>query len=175
MQLDSIGNPIFSSRDLLEEIYKGNIDRLDKAKVYPDDDDYLKYLSFIKDNLFNDWPIPLPGDDNKIDIVTFDKMHQHSWKMPEEYKTFPVGLYLLSLCKTAEETNRVKIELELFKKHNMMDLLCFLKYLVDTMREKSILWGVGRGSSVASYCLYLLGIHKINSLKYNLDITEFLK
>jgi len=34
---------------------------------------------------------------------------------------------------------------------------------------------VGRGSSVASYCLYLLGVHKINSLKFDLDIKEFLK
>jgi DNA polymerase III alpha subunit len=43
------------------------------------------------------------------------------------------------------------------------------------MRENKIVWGVGRGSSVASYVLYLIGIHKINSLKYNLDINEFLR
>ena len=54
-------------------------------------------------------------------------------------------------------------------------LLCYLKYLVDTMREHNIVWGVGRGSSVASYCLYLLGVHKINSIKFELDIKEFLK
>jgi DNA polymerase III alpha subunit len=57
----------------------------------------------------------------------------------------------------------------------MLDLLRYLKYLVDTMRSKNILWGVGRGSSVASYCLYLLGIHKVDSVKYDLDIKEFLK
>jgi DNA polymerase III alpha subunit len=53
--------------------------------------------------------------------------------------------------------------------------LFYLKYLVDTLRENKILWGVGRGSSVASYVLYLIGVHKIDSLKYNLDIAEFLK
>jgi len=67
------------------------------------------------------------------------------------------------------------MELELFEKHNMTDLLRFLIFLVDTLRANNILWGVGRGSSVASYCLYLLGIHKINSLKYQLDINEFLR
>jgi DNA polymerase III alpha subunit len=67
------------------------------------------------------------------------------------------------------------MELELFEKHDMMDLLRFLIFLVDTLRANNILWGVGRGSSVASYCLYLLGIHKINSLKYQLDINEFLR
>jgi DNA polymerase III alpha subunit len=43
------------------------------------------------------------------------------------------------------------------------------------MHQNNVVWGVGRGSSVASYVLYLLGVHKIDSLKYNLDIHEFLK
>jgi DNA polymerase III alpha subunit len=43
------------------------------------------------------------------------------------------------------------------------------------MRENDIVWGVGRGSSVASYTLYLIGVHKIDSIKYELDINEFLK
>ena len=57
----------------------------------------------------------------------------------------------------------------------MMDVLQFLKYMVDTLRENNIVWGVGRGSSVASYVLYLLGVHKVNSIKYDLDPTEFLR
>jgi DNA polymerase III alpha subunit len=43
------------------------------------------------------------------------------------------------------------------------------------MRDNNIVWGVGRGSSVASYVLYLLGIHKIDSIKYNLSPDEFFK
>jgi DNA polymerase III alpha subunit len=82
---------------------------------------------------------------------------------------------LYGMCTTDEQRNRVSEELELFIQHGMLDLLYYLKYLVDTMREHKIVWGVGRGSSVASYCLYLIGIHKIDSLKYNLDIKEFLK
>ena len=50
-----------------------------------------------------------------------------------------------------------------------------MKYLVDTLRKNKIVWGVGRGSSVASYVLYLLGVHRINSIYYELDIAEFLK
>jgi DNA polymerase III alpha subunit len=57
----------------------------------------------------------------------------------------------------------------------MFVLLQYLKYLVDTMRKNNIIWGVGRGSSVASYVLYLIGIHRINSLYYDLSIDEFLK
>ena len=47
-------------------------------------------------------------------------------------------------------------------------------YLVDYMRDNNILWGVGRGSS-ASYVLYLIGIHKINSIQFGLDWREFLR
>jgi DNA polymerase III alpha subunit len=50
-----------------------------------------------------------------------------------------------------------------------------MKYLVDTLRKNIIVWGVGRGSSVASYILYLIGVHRIDSLYYDLDIAEFLK
>ena len=57
----------------------------------------------------------------------------------------------------------------------MINLLYYLKYLIDTMRKNNIIWGVGRGSSVSSYVLYLLGVHKVNSLKYHLDIKEFIK
>ena len=57
----------------------------------------------------------------------------------------------------------------------MIDVLRYLKYLVDTMRKHKIVWGVGRGSSVASYCLFLIGVHRVDSVLYQLDIKEFLK
>ena len=50
-----------------------------------------------------------------------------------------------------------------------------MKYVVDTLRDNNIVWGVGRGSSVSSYVLYLIGIHKIDSVKYALPIDEFFK
>ncbi len=51
----------------------------------------------------------------------------------------------------------------------------YLKYLVDTMKDNKVIWGVGRGSSCASYVLYLLGIHRVDSMFYNLDVEEFLR
>ena len=94
--------------------------------------------------------------------------------MPKDYCP---NLYemLFGMCETHDQIDRVNQELDLFHKHGMTELLYYLKYLVDTMRENNIVWGVGRGSSVASYVLYLIGIHKIDSIKYNLDIHEFLK
>jgi len=46
---------------------------------------------------------------------------------------------------------------------------------VDVMHDNRVIWGVGRGSSVASYVLYLLGVHRIDSMYYDLDAGEFLR
>ena len=70
---------------------------------------------------------------------------------------------------------RVEEELDLFRARNLYPVLQCLIYIIDVMRKNNLVWGVGRGSSVASYVLYLIGVHKINSIKYDLDIREFLK
>ena len=67
------------------------------------------------------------------------------------------------------------MELAEFKARNLFPILQLLIYIIDTMRKNNLVWGVGRGSSVASYILYLLGVHKVDSVKYNLNIKEFLK
>jgi DNA polymerase III alpha subunit len=95
--------------------------------------------------------------------------------MPVEYKELDIAAYVLGLCQQEQELQRVGQELLLYQERNLFDLLRYLKYLVDTLRKNNVVWGVGRGSSVASYVLFLLGVHKIDSLYYNLDIDEFLK
>jgi DNA polymerase III alpha subunit len=82
---------------------------------------------------------------------------------------------VLGLCKADHELQRVVQELLLYQERDLFNLLRYLKYLVDTLRKNNVVWGVGRGSSVASYVLFLIGVHKIDSLYYNLDIEEFLK
>ena len=94
--------------------------------------------------------------------------------MPEEYKKLDIEEILVTLCPK-ENYQRLIEELEEFRERNMLDLLRVLKYTVDTLKTNSIVWGVGRGSSVASYVLFLLGVHKIDSVKYNLDWREFLR
>lgn len=113
--------------------------------------------------------------DPKISTKEFDNQQQSNWKLPEEYKNFDIATYVLDLCKTDEELQRVGQELIMYQERDMFPLLIYLKYLVDTMRQHDIVWGVGRGSSVASYVLFLLGVHRINSLFYDLSIDEFLR
>ena len=108
-------------------------------------------------------------------VEEFDATLQKNWHMPQEYRDLDIAEYILSLCKEDYELQHVGQELLLYQERNLFDLLRYLKYLVDTLRKNNVVWGVGRGSSVASYVLFLLGVHKIDSLYYNLDIDEFLK
>ena len=108
-------------------------------------------------------------------VEEFDVMKQNSWHMPEEYKQLDIAEYVLSLCDSDARLQRCGQELLLFQERNLFDLLRYLKYLVDTMRSHRMIWGVGRGSSVASYVLYLLGVHRIDSIYYDLEPTEFLR
>lgn len=127
-------------------------------------DDLSKYLDQInKERL--DYPIPPTEIDSTI------------WFIPKEYQEIDIEEWVWDHVDqdNEEKVFRVNHELELFKKHSMIPMLKAMKYIVDTLRSNNVVWGVGRGSSVASYVLYLIGVHKIDSIKYNLPIEEFFK
>jgi len=110
-----------------------------------------------------------------VDQKTFDGVCQSEWFMPDEYKNMDIYRVIEERCQTTEEITRVDEEWLAYQDRNMEDLLRYMVYLVDFMREHNIVWGVGRGSSVASYILYLIGVHKVNSIQFGLDWREFLR
>jgi DNA polymerase III alpha subunit len=167
MRLDNYGNPIFNEQDLFDIFYQGR-SLADVLGLIVDKTEETSRFEKEVGARF------LEPDTSGDSFEFFDEANQCDWFMPEDYcPDLIAGLY--SMCETQEQRERVDKELELFIQHGMLDLLFYLKYLVDTLRQHNILWGVGRGSSVASYVLYLIGVHKIDSLKYNLDINEFLR
>lgn len=96
------------------------------------------------------------------------------WRIPLDYQNLDIEKYLVEICPK-QNYDRLFKELDLYKKNQMLLLLKTMKFVVDTLRKHDIVWGVGRGSSVASYVLFLLGVHKIDSVKYNLPLEEFFK
>lgn len=110
-----------------------------------------------------------------VTVEEFDHRNQNNWLMPDLYKNLDIAEYVLGLCESEAALQRVGEELLLYQARDLFDLLRYLKFLVDIMKQNNLIWGVGRGSSVASYVLYLLEIHRIDSLHYNLDIAEFLR
>ena len=171
MKTDELGIPRFSNRDLIDMIYSGHADKV-HVVLCDATDDVDKFNTAMEEQGFDKLQKYIPLD---VDQKTFDGVCQGEWFMPDEYKTLNVHNYVLTKCTTQEETARCAEELSEFERRDMTDLLRYMIYLVDFMRENDIVWGVGRGSSVASYVLYLIGVHRINSIQYDLDWREFLR
>lgn len=166
MLTDKFGQQIYSERELCD-LYLANPD-LQLRNVLLDCE--------ITNTLnIDNFPKLQKYTDSTLSVEMFDKDQQSNWLMPQQYKEMDIAKWVLEQCKDEAELQRAGQELLLFQERNMFPLLQYLKYLVDTMRNHNIVWGVGRGSSVASFVLYLIGIHKINSLYYDLPIEEFLK
>lgn len=172
MNINNYGAVFLTREEFFELLYSGKIKNTEN--IFLDDAVVEEFNAAIKINNEN-IRVLKKYQDPEESIEFFDEANQCDWFMPDEYKNFPMHQWLLDQCNTEQEQTRVNEELTLFIQHGMFDLLFYLKYLVDTMRTNNILWGVGRGSSVASYILYLIGVHRIDSIKYNLDIKEFLK
>lgn len=171
MNTDKFGRIELTEQELVAALYKGQLDSLDSVYVQENIADKFNRSRNKNADQFNNIK---SLEDLDITIPEFDKSKQGNWFMPDEYKVMDIEGFLVNVCPK-QNYQRIIEELRLFKQHNMLDLLRYLKYLVDTMKANNIVWGVGRGSSVASYVLYLLGVHKIDSVKYKLDIHEFLK
>jgi hypothetical protein len=172
MKLTDYGEVILSEEDIVQGLYSGKITNLDNLNIV--DANLVEQFNQARKQNADSFDELRVFEETVDSLENFDRNNQNQWFMPKDY--FPnIVEHLYGLCKSQEEIDRVTLELELFIQHGMFDLLVYLKYLVDTMRQNNIVWGVGRGSSVASFVLYLLGVHKVNSIKYALDIHEFLK
>ena len=125
-------------------------------------EDINPYLERIEKE-FLDYPKP------KTSVDT------NNWFVPDNYKEMDIEKFVLDSCKEEEYIQRARVELEEFSKRNLTMLLRQVKYIIDTLRKNNIVWGVGRGSSVASLVLHILGVHKIDPIKYNIPLNEFFK
>jgi DNA polymerase III alpha subunit len=173
MKTTEFGEIVREEADLVDLLMQGkNPLAMPRLMVDPTIDiETLVQLIESPQNLMT-WTWPETSD---IAVPEFDHVRQNRWFMPDEYRNIDIAEYVLQLCSTQEELQRAGEELLLFQQYDLFDLLRYLRYLVDVMRQNHVIWGVGRGSSVASFVLYLLGVHRVNSLYYDLDPREFLR
>ena len=171
MKTDHVGRIIFDEADLADMIMRGEpLANLDGLIVQPMID--LESAAEILDDI----PKFIAYDKQAQETQEqFDHRCRNTWFMPDKYKQLDIAELVLSRCTTAEQLQRCGEELLLYQERDLFNLLRYLVYLVDIMKDNHIIWGVGRGSSVASYVLYLLEIHKVDSMYYDLDINEFLR
>lgn len=106
-----------------------------------------------------------------------------TWNVPSNYLSIDVDSFLNDKLqdflksvpenKHASYSERLAREALEIKKLGMTDLLKTLIFVIDTFKREQVVWGVGRGSSCASLALYLIGLHKVDPVKYGIDMTEF--
>lgn len=162
------GDSTISAENIIDNIIKGNVaNSLFVEELTPEIIEYNKLVA--------------PND--KISVKSNIKQLSFEWSIPNEYKSLDVVAYIGDIL-LAQEENSVDIalrqqrcaeELILYRKLGLFDILRTLIYIINTLVEKNIVWGVGRGSSVSSYVLYVIGVHDVDSYSYNLNIEEFLR
>ena len=169
IKINETGDCIFTEQDAIDLLYT-NPD-FDISKLFFELTE--QYNNSIKDtglDLQQLQTVPKRSTPAKVDAANIA-----NWFMPQKYYELNVLEWLLSKCQNDTEKKRVEQEYVLFEKKKFIKVLQFLIYFIDTLRANNIVWGVGRGSSGASFCLFLIGVHKINPLQYDLNITEFLR
>lgn len=107
------------------------------------------------------------------------------WDIPSSYlelnlEEHVIDLYerrISSLGYSADKLDasaeRVALELIEIEKRGMTEFVKTVIFIVDTFKEAGIVWGVGRGSSCASYILFLLGLHLVDPIKFDISMDEF--
>jgi hypothetical protein len=171
MKTDQYGQIVYNEQDLCDFVMQGiDLSQLENALV-----DKTVDLETAATMLENVPGLVRYNQLAQVSLEEFDHCCQNNWFMPQKYKDMDIAEHVLSLCATDAELQRCGTELLLFQERDLFNLLRYLVYLVDTMRENRLIWGVGRGSSVASYVLYKLGVHQIDSMYYELDPAEFLR
>ena len=173
MKKNKFGQIILGEQDLADLVMQGHAAWDWQHVVVDHDVDLEQVIRAVEDpGGMLQWTFPEASD---ISVPDWDHARQQQWMMPDSYRSMDIAAYVLDLCASDAELQRCGQELMLYQERGLMDLLRYLKYLVDVMLKNHVVWGVGRGSSVASYVLFKLGVHRIDSIYYDLDPREFLR
>lgn len=105
------------------------------------------------------------------------------WAIPAEYRAMDLNTFICDTLASRikqdslyeQRLGRLAQEIILFEQHGLNDVLRVLIYVVDQLKKHKVVWGVGRGSSCSSYLLYLLGLHAVDPVKYDIAITDFIR
>lgn len=119
----------------------------------------LSSMKCTNETLNLDWIIPKKYNELKIHDIIIDKLYFFLKDIPEE--------------KHLQYVTRVELELEEINNRGLQNLFKTLVYVTDTLRDNNIVWGVGRGSSCACFCLFLIGVHLIDPVKFGIPLEEF--
>ena len=171
VQLDALHNPIIGVEQAVELILAGR----DVDSAFVNDSHQVELFNRHSRRLMNNQAQIFQPPQADIDPQEYHKELSSIWKIPDKYQQLDVLEHLRPRATHPGGPERLEMEMAMFRARDMEPVLRCILYLVDVMTEQQVVWGVGRGSSVASYVLYLTGLNRINPLVYDLDIKEFLR
>ena len=157
------GEVLLHTKGILELLYQGN-DLQNQNFLVDNSKDILLHNQFSFSKL----------DNCNYKFPDLEK-RRNTWFYPEEYNQIDLQQFFMALCHSNIEQQRVEEELKRYYEKGFDKFLRFCIYFCKIVNDNHLVIGVGRGSSCCSYLLYLLGLHKVDSIKYELDISEFLK
>ena len=170
--IDDNGQVSFDMDGYIELLF---LDKNTKHLTIKDKDNFDSFNRKMKFNSMKDeYKNNHLNEYRELSREEFDSIHQ-KWNIPEEYLNLDIRSYTLSFANNDTERDRLIHELDILESRNFLIVIKAIKYIVDVMIENDITYGVGRGSSVASYVLFKLKVHRIDSLKYDIDFSEFLE
>jgi DNA polymerase III alpha subunit len=159
-EVDAHGTVCVTDQGIVELAYQDRLDSLFEWQNLNSKSEY-EHTSRMLDNL----PFQLRSQN----------LRDRSWFTPREYQEIDLADYVLSRCSNSDQILRAQEELAIVAQLEATPIFLHLIYLVDHWRSRNLVWGVGRGSSVSCFLLYVIGINKINPLDYELDHKEFFK
>jgi DNA polymerase III alpha subunit len=124
----------------------------------------------------------------KISTKSMLKNINIDWNIPEEYLNIDIHKYIFKKFLNMVESGQIKgsnniilryerieKELQLYEKYDLLYLIKTIIYIIEEFNKNNVVWGTGRGSSCCSYILYVIGLHEVDSVEYNLSLDEFFR
>jgi DNA polymerase-3 subunit alpha len=132
-------------------------------------------------SLFSSIKLPLYGV--RLPEFNIESRLKKQYGLKEESSNYD---FLMQICRAnfkklniAKEdfpkySDRVKYELETIKELGFLDYILLVWTVINYCNENSIPVGLGRGSAAGSLILYLLGVTKVDPIKYELFFERFI-
>ena len=188
--LNKDDNKLYTRYKILQE---DNINIIPNNLTHNIENNSLKYLMSYEDIIKNFYylndSIIYTGIKKSIDIanqVISCDILDLSYKTPifinNKYSTKD---YIRKLCLEKLENikenlqapfkyiNRLEYELKILSRNKYLDFILIVKDIIDFANANDIIVGPGRGSCCGSLVLYLLGITKVDPIKYDLMFERF--
>jgi DNA polymerase-3 subunit alpha len=133
------------------------------------------------DSQFSNMKLPLYGV--RLPEFNIESRLKKQYGLKEESSNYD---FLMQVCRSnfkklniAKEdfpkySERVKYELETIKELGFLDYILLVWTVINYCNENSIPLGLGRGSAAGSLILYLLGVTKVDPIKYELFFERFI-